>query len=91
MTALAGIEITLVDDHAFGFGTFQSHNQKVVSNRNGLFMTHIRDRNEEYMRERITGSGRFNIVTRVQVINGEVVTPDWTVEANRLHEWYGKG
>jgi transcriptional regulator with XRE-family HTH domain len=51
----------------------------------------FRDRNEEYMRERITGSGRFNIVTRVQVINGEVVTPDWTVEANRLHEWYGKG
>ena len=48
MSGLAGIEITLVDDHAFGFGTFQSHNQKVVSNRNGLFITHIRARNEAY-------------------------------------------
>jgi hypothetical protein len=48
MTGLASIDITLVDDRAFGFGTFQSHNQKVVSNRNGLFMTHIRDRNEAY-------------------------------------------
>lgn len=51
----------------------------------------FRDRNEEYVRARITGSGRFNIVTRVQVVNGEVVTPDWTVAENRLHEWYGKG
>lgn len=48
MPELASIELTLVDDNAFGFGTFQSHNQKVVSNRNGLFMTHIRERNEAY-------------------------------------------
>jgi len=48
MAGLARIEITCVDDRAFGYGTFQSHNQKVVSNRNGLFMTHIRTRNEPY-------------------------------------------
>jgi hypothetical protein len=42
------IETVCVDDHATGYGTFQSHNQKVVSNRNGLFMAHIRSRNEAY-------------------------------------------
>ncbi len=36
------------DDRATGYGTFQSHNQKVVSNRSGIFMTHIRTRNAPY-------------------------------------------
>lgn len=45
---LARIELTCVDPAATGYGTFQSHNQKVVSNRRGFFMTHIRTRNEAY-------------------------------------------
>ncbi|MBI3864199.1 MAG: prolyl oligopeptidase family serine peptidase [Planctomycetia bacterium] len=45
---IAPIELTLVDDHAIGYGTFQSHNQKVVSNDHGIFMTHIRQANKEY-------------------------------------------
>ncbi|MSR59070.1 MAG: hypothetical protein EXS05_15740 [Planctomycetaceae bacterium] len=45
---LVPIELTLVDDHAIAFGTFQSHNQKIVSNDNGIFMTHIRQANKEY-------------------------------------------
>jgi hypothetical protein len=45
---LARIELTCVDPAATGYGTFQSHNQKVVANRRGLFMTHIRTRNEAY-------------------------------------------
>jgi hypothetical protein len=46
--ALARIELTCIDPAATGYGTFQSHNQKVVSNRRGYFMTHIRTRNEAY-------------------------------------------
>ncbi len=42
------IETVCVDDDATPFGTFQSHNQKVVSNRNGIFMVHLRSRNEAY-------------------------------------------
>ncbi len=38
---LTAIELTLVDDEATGYATFQSHNQKVVSNRNGILVTHI--------------------------------------------------
>jgi hypothetical protein len=42
------IETTLVDADAPHFATFQSHNQKVVQNQRGIFMTYIRDRNEKY-------------------------------------------
>ena len=44
----AEIEVTLVDKEAIGYGTFQNHNQKVVQNQGGIFMTHIRSRNEPY-------------------------------------------
>ncbi|MBI4604609.1 MAG: exo-alpha-sialidase [Planctomycetes bacterium] len=47
-SGLVEIRLALVDGHATGYGTFQSHNQKVVSNRNGFFMTHIRSRNEPF-------------------------------------------
>jgi hypothetical protein len=46
--AIEKIELTCVDEHATGYGTFQSHNQKVLSNAAGIFMTHIRSRNEAY-------------------------------------------
>ncbi len=46
--APAKIELTLVDGEATGYGTFQSHNQKVLSNGGGIFMTHNRTRNEAY-------------------------------------------
>lgn len=42
------IEVVCVDPHAHGYATFQSHNQKVVANRHGIFMTHLRSRNEAY-------------------------------------------
>jgi hypothetical protein len=45
---LTDVELACVDEDATHYGTFQSHNQKVVSNRNGIFMTHIRTRNPEY-------------------------------------------
>ena len=45
---LTRIELTCIDPTATGYGTFQSHNQKVVENANGIFMTHLRSRNEAY-------------------------------------------
>src|SRR5687768_8072556 len=45
---LAPFQITCVDEDATGYGTFQSHNRKVLANANGIFMTHIRSRNEPY-------------------------------------------
>ena len=46
--ALTPIDVTLVDGDATGYATFQSHNQKVAWNERGIFITHIRTRNEAY-------------------------------------------
>jgi hypothetical protein len=40
--------MTLVDGAATPYATFQSHNQKVVANEHGIFLTYIRTRNEAY-------------------------------------------
>ena len=50
MCALGAAEFTftVVDDEAIGYATFQSHNQKVVRNGRGIFLTHLRTRNEPY-------------------------------------------
>jgi cephalosporin-C deacetylase-like acetyl esterase len=45
---LTGIEISSLDDDAIAYGTFQSHNQKVVSTRHGIFATYIRKSNTNY-------------------------------------------
>lgn len=42
------IEVTCLDEDATPYATFQSHCQKVVSNENGLFLTYLKSRNEEY-------------------------------------------
>jgi len=44
----APVQLVCVDDDAIGYATFQSHNQKVVANGHGIFMTHLRRRNVEY-------------------------------------------
>jgi transcriptional regulator with XRE-family HTH domain len=47
----------------------------------------FRDRNEDYVKNRFHGRNSFSIVSRVLIVRGETLTPDWTVEENRLHEW----
>jgi len=49
---MTSIEWTLVDEDAIAFATFQSHNQKVVSNRYGIFITYLKAANEQYMAQR---------------------------------------
>jgi hypothetical protein len=45
---LTAVDIVIADPDATGYATFQSHNQKLVSNAYGWFMTHLRTRNEPY-------------------------------------------
>ena len=47
----------------------------------------FRERNDEYVRTHFADPSTFSIVSRVQVINSKVVTPDWTRPEDRLHEW----
>jgi hypothetical protein len=45
------------------------------------------ERNAAYLRQRFGGAPTFSIVCRVRVVANEVVVPDWTIDADRLHEW----
>ncbi len=46
----------------------------------------LRDENQEYITSRFGDNG-FNILSKVLVVGGEVVTPSWRVAEHRLHEW----
>ncbi len=68
MLGQTNIEITRIDSQATGYATFQSHNQKVVANRNGIFTAHIRSRNEAYTSQQwrlsrsVDGDATFSVV-----------------------------
>jgi transcriptional regulator with XRE-family HTH domain len=47
----------------------------------------FRDRNADYLRTRFGDSTSYCIVTRVPIINGAAVTPDWTTSDYTLFEW----
>lgn len=49
----------------------------------------FRDRNADYLRERFAGAEAYSILMRVLVVDGAVVTPDWTRPDTHLHEWPG--
>lgn len=48
----------------------------------------FRERNSTYIRERYAGCTEFAILTRVTFVQGEAITPDWTIESSRLFEWH---
>jgi transcriptional regulator with XRE-family HTH domain len=47
----------------------------------------FRDRNRVYLEERYGPDDTYSILSRVDVIAGEVITPDWTHDGTVLHEW----
>ena len=47
----------------------------------------FRDRNAEYLDSQFRQSDSFCLLTRVQIVNGRTITPDWTINDNRLFEW----
>jgi len=47
----------------------------------------FRDRNNNYARDRFAGMSEFSILSRVLIVSGNVITPDWTSPDVRLHEW----
>jgi hypothetical protein len=47
----------------------------------------FRERNISYLRDRFPAGSMFSLLSRVRVARGQVVAPDWTLPADRLHEW----
>ncbi|MDT8913990.1 helix-turn-helix transcriptional regulator [Amycolatopsis sp. PS_44_ISF1] len=45
------------------------------------------DRNQGWLNTRFGGAESFSLISRVPVFNSPGLTPDWTLAANRLHEW----
>lgn len=51
----------------------------------------LADRNAQHLAGRFAGQTAFSLLTRVVVVAGTVVTPDWTIGDNVLHEWPAPG
>ena len=49
----------------------------------------FRDRNSEYLRDRFGDSDTYCILTRVPIVHGVTLTPDWTTGDYTLFEWPG--
>ncbi len=47
----------------------------------------FRGRNEDYLSRRFAQGPPYGILSRVKIVRGETVTPDWTDPRNRLFEW----
>jgi hypothetical protein len=49
----------------------------------------FRDRNVEYLSSRFGYSKTFCVLTKVPIVGGETLTPDWTIDDFKLFEWQG--
>lgn len=91
---------TLIEDVAHLYRGPNPHNSKrTVTILNGMFSrgtlgvvraltdTRFRSQNEAHIQQRFDDADAFSVLTRVPVVNGLVVTPDWTKPENLLHEW----
>ncbi|MCE6993366.1 XRE family transcriptional regulator [Saccharothrix sp. S26] len=94
-----GREVLLEDVGHFYRGTNPFNHKRTVTICNGqygrgtlgvvraLTDSRFRDRNAEYLGQRFAGLASYSVLTRVMVVNGQVVTPDWNLPYFRLFEW----
>lgn len=47
----------------------------------------LRDRNAAYLRSRFGSSGTYCVLTRVPIVDGATLTPDWAAGDSTLFEW----
>ncbi|WP_447005968.1 XRE family transcriptional regulator [Saccharothrix isguenensis] len=91
---------TLQEDVAhFYRGTNPFNHKRTVTICNGMYgrgtlgvvraLTdgRFRDRNADYLEQRFPDLESYGLLTRVSVVNGQVVTPDWNTPESRLFEW----
>jgi hypothetical protein len=95
-----GGDIELLEDVAHFFrGPNPFNRARTLTICNGMFGRGVlgavrtltdkrfRSRNAAYAATRFVGQASFSILARVPIVDGKVVTPDWSVPENRLHEW----
>jgi transcriptional regulator with XRE-family HTH domain len=95
-----GDRLVLEEDVAHFYRSPNPFNQKrTVTMCNGLYSrgvlgavraltdTRFRDRNNAHVQNLLAEQETVSILSRVQVLQGSVVTPDWTDPDQLLHEW----
>ncbi len=94
-----GNEVLLEDIAHFYRGPNPFNHKRTVTVCNGMYgrgtlgavraLTdeRFRDRNADYLRTTFAGLAAYSVLTRVSVVNGQVVTPDWNLPESRLYEW----
>ncbi|MEV0163717.1 helix-turn-helix transcriptional regulator [Nonomuraea fuscirosea] len=96
----SGADIRLLEDVAFFYrGVNPDNVERTLTICNGMYARGVygvvraltderfRDRNAAYLRERFGDATSYSILTRVLIVGRAVVTPDWTRDYVRLHEW----
>ncbi|WP_218034168.1 hypothetical protein [Acrocarpospora corrugata] len=97
---LNGADRTLVEDVAFFYrGPNINNKECTVSICNGIYARGVygavraltdarfRQRNDAYLGERFADAESYSMLMRVRVEGRLVLTPDWTIDTVRLHEW----
>jgi hypothetical protein len=95
-----GDRTTLTEDIAlFAFAVSPFNVERTVTIFSGMYgrgtygavraLTDVRfrDRNADYLRSKFGNSDAYCILTRVRIVNGVTVTPDWTTGEYILFEW----
>ena len=62
------------------------HSRGVLGAVRSLTDVAVREKNEGYLSRRFPG-GRFAVLMRVPVLNGEAISPDFEIDETRLYEW----
>jgi hypothetical protein len=64
-----------------------SYSRGVYGAVRALTDAQVRDENESYVAQRFGDATEFGILTKVIIMNGVTVTPNWNMADSRLHEW----
>jgi hypothetical protein len=96
----SGANVRLLEDVAFFYrGVNPDNVKRTLTICNGMYGRGVygvvraltderfRDRNAAYLRERFGDATSYSMLTRVRIEGRAVVTPDWTLDSVRLHEW----
>jgi transcriptional regulator with XRE-family HTH domain len=97
-----GDSLRLLEDVAFFYRGVNPNNvERTLTMCNGMYARGVygvvraltderfRRRNATYLRERFGDAKSYGILTRIRIEGTVVVTPDWTLDSTRLHEWSG--
>ncbi|MFC4114765.1 helix-turn-helix domain-containing protein [Nonomuraea zeae] len=95
-----GDSLRLLEDVAFFYrGVNPDNVERTLTICNGMYARGVygavraltddrfRRRNATYLRARFDDAKSYGILARVRITGNVVVTPDWTLDSARLHEW----